>query len=340
MNRSVIPLFLLVLVAAIAVVALQWEQNTVVEQDDILLNGFAAQAENLSAVELRNAQGVLINVKKDGANWRAMLAEPGVAYPVDEEQLADMVQALKSAKKLEAKTKNADKYDRLGVSDISATDSQATLVTLTASEQTWQVLVGKAASSGLGSYVRLPQDTQSWLSDTALGMPDAVEDWLQQPILDLDEETVVSMTKLGEAGWTVQKSEPEQANFALQAMPEGRELKYAGVLDGVVSSLLSMRFDAIGSDAVLTSESEAVAQFRLNLKDGLQVLVALYAVAEDHYVRFSAPESGAYWQGQLYKVSSFSAGQINKSVEDFLADLPSEDVAEPVAQDEGQSPGN
>ena len=101
-------------------------------------------------------------------------------YPADWPALRDLLAALAKARLVEAKTSNPEYFSRLGVSDIDAEDSAATLLQLGNEEDGMALLVGNPAEGRDGQYVRLAGADQAWLIDQQLNLPGEARDWLNR----------------------------------------------------------------------------------------------------------------------------------------------------------------
>ena len=314
-------------------------QNTAIETK-LVLADFGSFADALQSVRIENAQGMLFNVKNVDGEWMAAVEAGQPSYPVSQQKLAELVQTLVQAKLLEAKTSKTEHHSRLGLQSIIAEDSIATLVYLSTSTKSWTLLVGKSASSGLGSYVRKPAAKQSWLSDKNVPLPVDQFSWLKQPILPYQQEDIVSVARVDKNNWHMTR-DPQSNAFQLDVLPQGRTLQYDSILDAMASGLTALNFEAlVRLEDELISSMDIVTELEVTTLQGTSFKVTVGQIEAQHYLYFTGENKEIYWQQWVYQVSNFSAQQLIKTVDDFLADQTSsqDDNVKTVSIDEGESP--
>ncbi|MFQ3198553.1 MAG: hypothetical protein ACI8R9_001815 [Paraglaciecola sp.] len=346
MNKS---LSILVFLAVLAVAASYWVQLTeVVPQADKapLLPALNTQANDITQIELSNASGVLFEAKRINDQWLATVQDDRGQvighYPVAKDKLGALVLALAEARQIEAKTAKKTNYHRLGVQDLTATDSLATLVSLRSDKLSWQVLVGNHAAVGNGSYVRLPQNKQAWLVDKNLELPLTNNAWLKQPVLPFEDVAFSKIARVDQTPWLIQRAN-DKAQFTLASMAPDSQLKYGGVLEAMAINLASLNFDELITPQTLQWN---------NFTDTVELDVTTFyghsftaQLAKDNdkvYMRFSSALTKDYWLQWIYVISIFSAEQLDKTQNDFLMqaqdDKPDSIIPSTRAVDEGESP--
>ncbi|MFT6898392.1 MAG: hypothetical protein ACJA13_002813 [Paraglaciecola sp.] len=346
MNKS---LSILVFLAVLAVAAGYWVQSReVVPQADKapLLPGLDTQANGITQIELSNASGVLFQAKRSNEQWLANVqdAQGQVIgrYPVAKDKLGALVSALAEARQIEAKTAKKSNYHHLGVQDLTATDSLATLVSLRSDKLSWQVLVGNHATVGNGSYVRLPQSKQAWLVDKSLALPLTNNVWLKQPILPFEDADFSKIARVDQSPWLIQRADAN-AQFTLASMAQDRQLKYGGVLEAMAINLASLNFDAlITPDTLQWNKLTDVVELNVTTFYGHSFTVELAKGNDKVYLRISSALTKDYWLQWIYVISTFAAEQLDKTQNDFLMPAPDDKPASitPAARavDEGESP--
>ncbi|GAB3022264.1 DUF4340 domain-containing protein [Bowmanella dokdonensis] len=337
MNRHVLYLLLILLLGGLGgFLLMQKDQQVGGLEQGLLLPELAARAGDLVTIRVQDGQGQNIEVSLVDGQWR--VSSHG-QYPADEEKLSQLLTELLEAKKLQAKTGQAEHYHRLGLQDIDAPDSSASLLTISTATQSWQLLVGNVPASGQGQFVRMADGGQSWLIDQGLSLPVLARDWMRQPVLDIPEENVASVSRLdANQRWQVKRTTMTE-DFLLASKPDGRMLKYATILNGLVSNLTNINFEDVRplEDSFWQSLTP-VASLQLSLFDGTELTLELAVQDGKHFLRVSGTEQGAYWENWLYQVSNFTASQINKEQEDFLAEPAEPEDKLPVSVEEGDAP--
>jgi hypothetical protein len=322
MNTRLIGLVLLAVVAVAGGIWLNINHQTHDQSVQMLFPDGRQHVQDLQAISLHTSQGALLQAELDGETWLAKVEENAPPYPLDKTKLADFLNALTQAKLVEAKTSKADNYHHLGVESIDNVDSLATLVTLSGKQTNndWQVLVGNSVTTGTGNYVRLPRAAQSWKIDQAISLPSDKYSWLQRPILPFKSADIASLKRIDGKAWVVEKS--ENAQFILKNLPKSRELRYPGIVDSVVSSLVDLDFDALlPRDESVWLNANAVAKLLVSLNDGSTVSAQIKQRDTEYYVQFASEQTNAFWSEWTYQISSFNAQQLAKNLEDFLVEV-------------------
>jgi hypothetical protein len=322
MNKQHLVLGFIALIAAAVGVWLQYEEAQAPLADNLLFTDLADNAAGIKQITISNNGGEVLRAQLQDGQWLAIMSDPSGSYPADETKLSGLVSALIQAKLSEAKTSKPENYQFLGVQSLQEQDSLATSVSVSGKDKNWQVLVGNQASNGLGNYVRLPEQAQSWLINQNIRLPLDKFDWLKQPILPFESAQISRISRVDMQTWEIEKV-ADGNGFALRDIPVERSLKYDSVLSGYVSSITELKFENISMpNETFWRTLESIAKFELRLETGESFSFELGKLKDKTYARFSAEDSQALWSDWYYQISSFSEQQLNKSLEDFLAKLP------------------
>lgn len=192
------------------------------------------------------------------------LQEKG-GFPVRFENVKGAVVGLADLKPVEAKTSKPDSYAKIGVQDPDGKAPDAanpdapaattpTLVTLKdAGGNTLASLIVGTVKWGGGTtpqvYVRKVGDAQSWLAEGRLDVPGEPLGWVERQILNIPRERVRNAAATHPDGQTfiVARASPTDANFAVQGVPEGRELTSPGAGDGFATTLSYLSMDDVAA---------------------------------------------------------------------------------------------
>jgi len=215
------------------------------------------------------------------------------SYPVRVEDVRKSLIALADAECLEAKTKVAANYHRLGVEGPSEAESESRLITLRDSTGQIQssVIIGKRReSAGEASfYARVAESEVSWLVSGDLSFSDDADSWLDKKILELKRERIRAVQTLhpdGEELFVARPSEDVE-QFELMPLPEGFQLKYDAVAAGMGSALQYLSFVGVQAADSFELPEEAPIKTSFWTFDGLRVDALIYSVAETPYASFS-----------------------------------------------------
>lgn len=308
-------------------------------ESELLFSDLQNFANQLDSVEITNAQGVLFSAKKLGENWLATFDTEQPVYPISQVKLAAFVDTMMRLKLVEAKTNKPKNFIRLGLQSIDSDDSLATLVTFKSTDQSWQVLVGNKVTLGEGHYVLKSGGAQSWRTDKTVGLPIDKFSWLKQPILPFEEQDINSVSRVDSLNWQIIKS--ASGDFQLVDLPKDSALEYDGILKSVVSNLTSLNFESLLAKDDFTQPSTLLTQLEVITADNSIFQVMVSEIDGKHFVNFSSSEESEYWQKWYYQVSNFSAQQLIKSVDNFLAEenaAANNNETRQTSVDEGESP--
>lgn len=340
MNKQLISLLLLVAALAGAIYFLA-QQSASNRQDKVALFAkLAEQNQRIERVEVSQASGMILAAVPTRTGWKTELKN-GIDYPVDQQQLSALVESLTDSILFEAKTARPENYGRLGVKDVTEADSQATQVTLYTSTDQFSVLVGNSATSFQGSYVRLTGEQQSWLLDQVINVPSDGFDWLQQPILDVSTDQINMIKRTDGTPLTITSQVDTDTPFVLENKPRDKMLRYDSIVSAFVDSFVDLNFDAIvAQNKVEETQNLPAITFEMSLKSGEIINVTLRESEQLAYITFEQiMPSGAYWHALTYQISNFAAGQINKTMDDFIETQPTvTEMPSNMSIDEGESP--
>jgi hypothetical protein len=251
-----------------------------------LFPGLADQVNDIGLVRVIGpGNETLATLQRQDEAW--VVDEFG-GYPADWTELKSVLAALAQANVIEPKTSNPEYFDRLGVADISAENSTATLLRLGADDAGMSVLVGDAAEGREGQYVRLEGGDRALLIDQQLNLPPAAKDWLQREIVDIaDSEVVeVNIRHADDEKLVALKTSADDDDFVLQGIPEGREVLSAWSVNNLASALSNLQLDDVRKEDQVDFSS--ASQFSLLTADGLEVSAEVVAVDEQHWLRLNA----------------------------------------------------
>jgi hypothetical protein len=119
-------------------------------------------------------------------------------------------------------------------------------------------------------------------------MPGDMQQWLEREIIDVQQGELVEVSVTHPDGEQIllQKVSADDADFELQMIPEGREIKSSYAVNSIGGGMASLRLDAVvpasdidWSDAVNVS---------LLTADGLQVSAKLVSREDQHWISLSA----------------------------------------------------
>ena len=237
-NRTVTVLAAaLVVLGALALIA-QYDPQPPSPGGGLLLPELAGDLDEITQVTVMGAGSEPVATLQRGEDGNWSIAEKA-GYPADVEKVHHTLISLAESRIVEPKTANPDFYDRLGVEDIASDDAGGVALTLAGTDSQVNVIVGNTEGASQ-RYVRVPEQAQSFLIDRDPEVGSETTDWLAAEILAIPGSRMARVTVTHPDGEvvSVSKADPDQSNFDVEAMPEGRELQYASIAN-VMGTVLS-----------------------------------------------------------------------------------------------------
>ena len=249
-------------------------------------------------------------------------------YPADIGKLKELIIALAYAHIVEEKTSNPEQYAKLGVDDPED-GGKGTRVVLSGPNVSYSVVLGNTALRD-SRYARIAEEATSYLIDRNPDIPQTAGDWLMPDIVDIPSSSVrravISHTD-GEI-LTIEKSEQEQTDFDVVGIPEGRELSYATVGNGIAAALDSLELEDVQPLVDTPASGSAVFE----TWEGLKVTAGIAKTDDDNFwVTFTAESTGedagvaeqadainARVTGWQYELADYKKNLLTRRWEDVL----------------------
>lgn len=311
----------LAITAAVLVVGILFlnvvEENGSSSSGDLLLPQLTERANDLRKIVISGTDenGPTTLVRED-ERW--VVAERG-NFPADADKLRELVLALADAEAVEEKTSLPERYALLGVDD--GPGSSGRTITMSGDGFELGVILGNEAQSKY-RYARVVGESQSWLINANPDIPESTGDWLSSAVIDIDGPAVRAVTIEHADGEliAISKSSEEDTDFQVSDVPEGRELSYASVANGIGRVLNDLELDDVISKDELTDEPVATTTFELF--DGGSVVVETFDIDDEKWHAITeladgeaTPAAQSQW---LYKLPDFKRNLLIRRWEDIL----------------------
>ncbi len=315
-----LAIILLVLLAGLLATTLS-NNSSDTSAGGLLLPDLKAEINDLTEVSIYKA-GTAVTLKSDADQW--VIAEYK-NYPVDTVKLRQLLLSLADARKLEEKTSKAELYRRLGVEDRSA-ESHGTEIRLAGPDSVRRIIIGNLAQREY-RYARISGQEKSWLIDQNPTLPDDLTGWLLRDILDIDSSLIQSVTVTHSDGETIRihKEDAAVTDYSVADLPDGRELSYPSIVDGMAGVLSGLRLEGV-TEASEQSDSAATTVF--TTFDGLKITVKSSIRDENTWITVGADQTDAASDaaikinnrvgGWTYQIQSYKADQLRRRWDDIL----------------------
>ena len=250
-----------------------------------------AEPDAVAKVTIQTKDGTVTLTRTSPETWTS---PDRFDYPAANDKINKLVRQLNDMRLVEAKTANAERYDRLEVEDLTD-EASSRLIRLEDADGKIlaEALIGKrlfrlTGNASSGTYIRRPGEDQSWLASGGFDLEPDVEAWLDQIVVEIDREEVAAVEIAlaeGEA-YSVSRAKAED-ELQLDDLAEGETLKADASVTELASALTSVRLAAVKPEDEVTWPAEKhVAVVRTF--DGLELTVELALIEDEPWATFRA----------------------------------------------------
>ncbi len=289
----------------------------------LLFPNLKAQINEISHVSISKAgESATMNIQ--AGEWVLVESQN---YPVDTSKLRELLLSLADAKKLEEKTSNSKLYERLGVEDAAA-DNQGTEIRFAGPDAETSIIIGNLAQRKY-RFARIRGETESWLIDRNPTVPADISDWLLPEILNIDSIGVQAVTITHSDGESIRIEKDHRAarNFAVSQIPDGREISYPSIVDGIADVMNGLNLEDV-AEASESHEDESFARTVFTTFDGLTVTVDSSIRDENTWISLHAVHADTESDeatvindrvvGWTYQIQAYKADQLRRRWDDIL----------------------
>jgi hypothetical protein len=256
---------------------------------------FPALRENPDAVAkvvLTTPDGSFTLVRETGDRWSAL---ERFGYPVEEDQVRALIVALADMRLIEAKTRLSERYGRLEVEDVDAEDAKSRLLRVESADGRVlaAAIFGKqqhrlTGNQAAGTYLRRPDEAQSWLASGGVTLDAEVTSWLDDEIVDLDGERIGRIEIRPESGpGYVARREGAGEPLQLVDLAEDETANEDADLDRLAAAFADLRFEDVKPRREL-AWPEAHHTAAATTFDGVELTVQLAKIDGESWAFFDA----------------------------------------------------
>lgn len=269
-----------------------------------LLPGLDVQLESVTRVEIVPADsGATMTAEHRDGVW-IVLEKSG--HPADFKSLSELLTSLADLGIAERKTSRTENHARLGVAADG--EGAGTLVRVTGSD-TFEVIVGKA-SEARGSFVRLAQEDQVYLTSAEVEIPDSAMSLIDPVVINIDSAEVMGVEISSQGSILKASRDTESGDMVIENLPEGAELKYETIVDSLARTLINLRMTDVATHDPARFDGASVTRVNTASTEDIEVLSVKSGDA--YWVHLSEKPQ---WQ---YQVSEYSYNLLNKKLEDMI----------------------
>jgi Domain of unknown function (DUF4340) len=299
-----------------------------------VFRNLAVQLADAAAVSIVSKTGTIDIVRSGDVKTGHWVIPAAHGYRADAEHLRRLFLGLAELEAIEKKTARPDWHAALALDDPK-TGGSAIAVTVKDSKGAplAALLVGKLKPGAPGSrpmsYVRRAGENQTYLAQGDLPLETERRDWLDPTVLDIARGRIkrVTVAPQGSAGYSLSRAKPEDVNFSLEALPEGRQMLSATAANATGAAAVDLTLDDVRPQGELDFGKASHTAFETF--DGLSVSIDLTDKDGQTFIRLSAqgatPETTkeaatieVRTAGWAYAVPGWKAAALRKPLDQLL----------------------
>ena len=274
--RSILILAVVTIVAVGAVFFVEREPGTVEQGGETVFPELLEQVNAVARVRVTGNEGAF-TLARDGDTW---IVEEKKRYAADPDRVHRLLLGAAGMKRVEPKTGNPDLYPKLWLEDPAGKDAKSVRFVLenaSGAELASWVLgdrrPSKADASRTELYIRVDGDPMAWLVEGSVPGGPMIIDWLDRHVtrIDRDRLRAVEVVHADGTAIAVGKSAPADPDFALQAIPVGREVDSMYRINDIGRFLEDLRFEDVAPSSSLDFSGSVDKRLQATTFDGLRI---------------------------------------------------------------------
>lgn len=276
-------------VVFVIVAAIDQKSRTQIESDELFFPNLLDQVNEIAQIRIQTAQRE-INVRLVDDVWRVQQQS---SYFADFKKVQNVIVSMSQVRKLEKKTREAERFAELDLAGVDIENSQTVQIQLISAqnEVMADLLLGKSKSSQSNPqlrlmYVRSPELTQAWLTETALEVPTESLDWINREIIDINDDRVseVQLILPKQADVRVFQSNEDVRKFDLADVPQGFQVRHQFLVNNIGGLFKKLIFERVAEVSGWQSSSE----IRMKTLDGLIITAYVGSDSLSQHAMFEA----------------------------------------------------
>ena len=340
MKRGILLGIVVLCVAAIAYFVMIDRSDRSNNLDDgLLYPDLVDQINDINSINIITKKAS-IKVIYDDKIWRV---QERSSYPAALPVVRNFLIGISQLRKIEAKTKDPQRYAELDVAGVGMPGSNTVHVMLSVSDDQPLVdlLVGKYRPSGNKPeiheyFVRIANQDRTWLTESALALRSRSLDWLDRSIVDIELDRIREVRLIGQGQRPIRvfRESMEDTNFLLDEISDGHKIRHQFAVNDIAKVLAGLKLEDVtkaqeGPDTVkMTFETFGGLVVAVTMGDGefsdYAVLRAAFRESASDDIRAEAKNLNEKWRGWAYKLSATRIKSINASFDDLIETVENE----------------
>jgi len=331
LSKMKVLIGLLIVIAGLAYWVSQSQNSSETDQQQPLLPAWQQNDALISSLDqlILTQGGEQLLLSKTADMWQL-----NNGFYASIEPLFDLIQALKNAEIIEAKTANPDKHDQL---DLAGDDL---LVSLYQAGQLQHALhVGKKTTAGL-TFVRRAGEDQTYTVKGLNAVSFNSDSWALKTVVDIAAEDVDAVTlKPADGEMITVNRNQESGDLQLANIPAGFQVQSNAHLDQLIGGLSRLTIDeALPAESwpvATTDVTEVPAQLSATylLKTGAEIHIDIYQQDDGYFLTIDSSQFPQYadW---VMKIAEYKFTAMNRQLAEFIEPIQNQPQSIDQAIDE------
>jgi hypothetical protein len=213
-------------------------------------------------------------------------------YTADLAKVKDSIFGIANMTKVEAKTKKAENYSKLGVEDPKQENATSKLVILSnvKGDKLTEVIIGNTRPGTDSQFVRPANDPQAWLVSPNLTVDPLAINWLDKKLIHISKDRIkkLAITQVDGKQLVITKESADSGDHSVKDFPKGKTLKGRFEPRTIATALENFSLQDVISKDAIDFESAPVVKAEYQTFDGLIINALVLEKEGLHYARFSA----------------------------------------------------
>lgn len=284
------------LAAAIAAYSAQMQRSSATPSGAKLFAGLGTDAARAHTLQITQGKQT-IKLVESGGVWRHNDAD---GFPVSVDKVRALIVSLTEAELAEAKTNSPAKHKILELEDPAGENANSFFIQIKDGEGKLlaEIVTGKKRLDAFGagrpgSYVRRPNETQTWLVTRMVEPGLKLKDWTRDRLFEFKPDTIkaASIESPGEAAFGVER-DTDGRTFKLAKVPDGKKMKFMNATDDIVDTLSAFGIDEVRKASATPAAGGETGRAKLEADNGLKLDITARKEADGIWMSVAATGEG------------------------------------------------
>lgn len=307
LNNMKILMGLLIVIAGLAYWVLLDNNHGEIEQKQALIPSWQDNDELINAIDhvVLSKNGETISLMKTADNWQV-----NDGFYASIEPLFTLLQALKNAEIIEAKTANPENH-----AQVELAENDLLVKLYSGGELQHALHLGKQTTSGL-TFVRMADENQTYAVQGIQAVSFSQDSWLLKTVLDYAANDIIAVELTPVSGDKVMiHRDPESGSWSLDNLPADFQLQANVNLNEMAGGLSRLMIDQALPAEVDSENLKLSANYQL--LNGIEIDINVYQQDEQYYMTIDSAHYPHY-KGWMMQIAEYKFNALNRQLSDLI----------------------